>query len=36
MFKTKNDLPEEVCAKSGEIPNARLADLRPQGDIPTP
>jgi hypothetical protein len=36
MFKTKNDLPEEVRANTGEIPNARQADLRPQGDIPTP
>jgi hypothetical protein len=36
MFKTKNDVSEEVRARTGEIPNARLADLRPQGDISTP
>jgi hypothetical protein len=45
MFKTKNDLPEEVRAKTVELLNARLADLRPAtpggptpppGDAPTP
>ena len=45
MFMTKNDLPEEVRAKTVELLNARLADLRPatpggptplQGDVPTP
>ena len=32
MFKTKNDLSEEIRAKVVELRNARLADLRP----PTP
>jgi len=45
MFMTKNDLPEEVRAKTVELLNARLADLRPatpggptppQGDTPPP
>jgi hypothetical protein len=29
MFKSKNELPAKVHAKMVEIPNARLADLRP-------
>jgi hypothetical protein len=29
MFKTKNDLSEEIRAKAVELFNARLADLRP-------
>jgi hypothetical protein len=45
MFKTKNDLPEEVRAKVVELLNAQLADLRPAtpggpttppGDTPPP
>src|SRR5262249_10949098 len=28
LFKTKNDLPEEVRAKAAKLVNARLADLR--------
>ena len=45
MFKTKNDLSEEIRAKAVELLNARLADLGmaipggptpPPGDTPTP
>ena len=45
MFKTKNDLSEEIRASAVELLNARLADLRPAtpggptpppGDAPTP
>jgi hypothetical protein len=44
MFKTKNDLSEEIRARAVELLNARLADLRPTttggptppGDTPPP
>ena len=45
MFKTKNDLSEEIRAKAVELLNARLTDLRPAtpggptlppGDTPLP
>ena len=39
MFKTKNDLSEEIRAKAVELLNARLADLRPAtpgGPTPPP
>jgi hypothetical protein len=39
MFKTKNDLPEEVRARAVELLNARLAGLRPAtpgGSTPPP
>ena len=39
MFKTKNDLSEEIRAKVVKLLNVRLADLRPdtRGDpIPPP
>ena len=45
MFKTRNDLSEEIRANAVELLNARLADLRPatpggptppQGDAPAP
>ena len=44
MFKTRNDLSEEIRAKAVELLNARLADLRPAtpggptppGDTPPP
>jgi hypothetical protein len=39
MFKTKNDLSEEIRAKAVELLNARLADNRPAtpgGPTPPP
>ena len=39
MFKTKNDLSEQIRAKAVELLNARLADLRPTtpgGPMPPP
>jgi hypothetical protein len=39
MFKTKNDLSEEIRAKAVGLLNARLADLRPAtpgGPMPPP